>query len=106
MVERSHGDWKVLQLSGRIDNLGAVLLKEKLMPLLAVDHSLVVLDFSMVHYLSSAGLRVLLIGAQQAQVSRGKLHICNVRPAIRDFFTMSGLEKVMKIYSTFSEAVR
>lgn len=106
IVERSHGDWKVLQLSGRIDNPGAVIFKGRLLPLISVDHSRVLLDFSTVHYLSSAGLRVLLIGAQQAQASKGKLRICHVSPPINDFFKMSGLDKVLKIYSSLSEAVR
>ena len=106
IVERSHGDWKVLQLSGRIDNNGAIIFKDRLLPLTAMNHGQVLLDFSTVHYLSSAGLRVLLIGAQQSQAAHGKLRVCHVSPPMHDFFKMSGLDKVLKIYSTLAEAVR
>jgi len=105
IAERKQGDWTVLHLSGRIDNPGSITLKDRLVPLASVHHCHVILDFSGVLYLSSTGLRVLLIAAQQAQAARGMLRICGVSPAIRDFFKMSGLDKVLKIYASPFEAM-
>lgn len=50
----------ILRLDGRIDAASAPILERKLNSLVEEDHLYLLLDFSRVDYLSSAGMRVLL----------------------------------------------
>ena len=55
---------------------------------------LLVLDFAKLEYLSSAGLRVLLI-AQKIMDSQGKMIVKNVNSTIMDIFEMTGFSNIL-----------
>ena len=55
---------------------------------------LLVLDFGKLEYLSSAGLRVLLI-AQKIMDSQGKMIVKNVNSTIMDIFEMTGFSNIL-----------
>ena len=56
---------------------------------------LLVLDFGKLDYLSSAGLRVILI-AQKIMDNQGKMIIKNVNNTIMDIFKMTGFTNILK----------
>lgn len=58
------------------------------------DIKLLVLDFGKLEYLSSAGLRVLLI-AQKIMDSQGKMIVKNVNSTIMDIFEMTGFSNIL-----------
>ena len=55
---------------------------------------LLVLDFGKLEYLSSAGLRVLLI-AQKIMDNQGKMIVKNVNSTIMDIFEMTGFSNIL-----------
>ncbi len=55
------------------------------------------IDLSDVTYLSSAGLRVLLIAAKTAKARGGQIALASVKPTVKDIITMSGFDKLMAI---------
>ena len=55
-----------------------------------------VLDFAKLDYLSSAGLRVLLIAAKIMD-SQGKMIVKNVNQTIMDIFKMTGFTNILTI---------
>lgn len=55
-----------------------------------------VLDFSNLDYLSSAGLRVLL-GAQKTMTKQGKMVIKNVNDTIMEVFEITGFADILTI---------
>ena len=57
----------------------------------------VVLDFSELAYLSSAGLRVLVLGEQKAEATGKTMTITNVSPDVMEVFDITGLTDVLKI---------
>lgn len=84
------------QLTGRLDTLTAPGLQEKLIPALET-HPIVRLDFTNLTYLSSAGLRVLLIGEKTAKARGNRLELLNVSDAVLDVLRMTGFDQILLI---------
>jgi anti-sigma B factor antagonist len=50
-----------------------------------------------VAYVSSAGLRVVLMAAKLAKANGGAVSLFGLQPMVREVFTMSGFDKVVTI---------
>lgn len=87
-LERSAGAVVVAPL-GRIDSGSSEELEERLQDLLAGGDKRFVLDFAAVDYISSAGLRVLLLLAGKLR-SGGALVLCGLGESVREVFDLAG----------------
>jgi anti-anti-sigma factor len=76
--------------AGRIDTTSAPALEEHLNALLAGGARRVVVDFSRVDYISSAGLRVMLLVARRMKDSNGRLALCAFPEPVRQVFQLAG----------------
>ena len=81
-------------LEGRLDTVTAPSLEKELASLEGVTE--LVLDFSALDYISSAGLRVLL-SAQKAMSKQGKMTICHVNDTIMEIFEVTGFSDILTI---------
>jgi len=95
----------LVEASGRIDSmtaneLGGALAHE-------VDNGQVhlVLDLSLVDYMSSAGLREIVNALKKVKRAQGDLRIAQPSDRVREVLEMAGLDTIFKIYSTQAEAV-
>lgn len=85
----------ILTLNGRMDTTTAPQLEVELKESLAgVEH--LVLDFSDLEYLSSAGLRVLL-AAQKKMNKQGDMVVRNVNETIAEVFDVTGFCDILTI---------
>lgn len=84
-----------LALSGRLDTNTAPELEAELGAKIK-DISELVLDFSNLEYISSAGLRVLL-SAQKELNTHGKMVVKNVCEDIMDVFDITGFAEILTI---------
>ena len=57
----------------------------------------VVLEMSECPYMSSAGLRALLLGTKTASSKGGALKLVNVQPTVMDVFSVSGFSTILNI---------
>ena len=86
----------VLAVEGRVDTITSQDLEKEINDEFGNFNSLI-LDFSALEYISSAGLRV-LIGTQKKLKSEDiPMVIKNVNDAIKEIFRMSGFDKILKI---------
>ena len=76
----------VLELDGRLDGTAAEPLHQTLIELIAEAPPRLVLDLGGMSYVSSAGLRILLLAAKQARGSNIKLVLCALRPNVEEVF--------------------
>ena len=83
-----------LALSGRLDTTASPALQDALMPKLGHKKH-VVLDFAKLDYISSAGLRVLLLGEKTAKAQEGKQTLTNVSPDVMGVFEMTGFSTIL-----------
>lgn len=91
-----NGDSVKIELTGRLDTVTAPELQEVLIPLFDKAKT-VDLDFTDLVYLSSAGLRVLLMGEKTAKAKSATMTINNVSGEIMEVFKMTGFDNVLKI---------
>lgn len=84
-----------LALAGRLDTVTAPQLEAEVTGSLTGVTELV-LDFSRLEYLSSAGLRVIL-GAQKIMNRQGKMVICHVNATILEVFEATGFCDILTI---------
>jgi anti-anti-sigma factor len=101
-------DVVVLSLKGRVDHASAEGLRADLAPHLArcaagQDH--LVLDFAAVDYISSAGLRVLMLAAKQAKAQNGFLAVAAVQPLVQEILEISKFTLVLRTLPSVREAV-
>ena len=54
-------------------------------------------DFSALTYVSSAGLRVILMAAKRVKQSQGKLVLFGLSPQVREVFEISGFLKILDV---------
>lgn len=84
----------IFYLSGKLDTTTATKLQEVL--LIQFEKSnLIKLDFSKIIYISSAGLRVLLMGEKAANERGSKQILINVCPDVMEVFEMTGFSNVL-----------
>jgi anti-anti-sigma factor len=94
----------VLEARGRIDANVAPELEAHLEALLAAGHNRLIVDFRRVSYISSSGLKILLIALRAARQNAGDLKLCALNDRVHEVFAISGFYKIFGIYRTESEA--
>ena len=85
----------LISISGEINSLSAPELEEVIKNDLNGVKSLV-FDFKEVEYLSSAGLRVLLV-AQKVMTKQGKMSLRHVNKSVREVFEITGFSNILEI---------
>ena len=91
----ANGNELNLCLKGSLDTETSPLLEETIASSLNGVQSLI-FDFKDLDYVSSAGLRVLLV-AQKIMGKQGKMVIKNVNEEIMDIFDMTGFSSILDI---------
>lgn len=97
---------RLLALRGRIDSASAAVFEQAVLDLFAVPGRRAVLDFSAVDYISSAGLRVVLMAAKRARQGQGRLLLCGLLPHVREVFEISGFLKIIDAVDERAAALR
>ena len=108
ITTRRYADTLVAAPSGRIDHSSAPQFETELAPLLAQAQAAgggLVLDFSEVEYISSAGLRVLMVAAQQVKASQGKLVVAELYSVVAEIFAISRFNRVLTVSATVENAL-
>ncbi|MBU1932101.1 anti-sigma factor antagonist [Patescibacteria group bacterium] len=95
----------VIILSGRIDASTAPQLEETLIDLMNKGKIQILINFKETDYISSGGLRVLLIVAKELKVRDGNLRLCHLNPNIYKIFKLAGFTVIFDIYETEEEAL-
>jgi anti-anti-sigma factor len=97
VVSKKWNVFDVLEIRGRIDGMTSAGLKHSIDLAAADSHRDLVLDFTHVSYMSSAGLRVILQSHKTLQQIGGKLTLVAVPSAIMDVFNISGMAGFLHI---------
>lgn len=86
----------VFTLSGRLDTNTSSQLQEVLIPEFEASKQ-VELNFAELVYVSSAGLRVLLMGQKTAKTKSASMTLSNVSPDIMEVFEMTGFSGILNV---------
>lgn len=95
----------IIQIPVKMDNLTSGAIEANIGAALDATPSALVLDFSEVKFVSSIGLRVLLMAAKRCRKQNANLALHSVSPQILDLFGLSGLQSFFPIYPTREAAL-
>lgn len=102
------GKVQVVAVSGRVDHASAGPLELALAPFLAQctpDAPPLLLDFSQVDYISSVGLRVLMLVAQQAKAQKGVVAVAALTEVVKVVFEVSRFNMVLRVFASVEQGV-
>ena len=102
---RTDGDYSIAKISGEIDSKTAPQAQEELLPV-TEKHSRIVLDMTDVTFLSSAGLRTLLLLYRQVTADKGKIVLVGLTEEIQDTMAMTGFLKFFVIAQSLEEGLK
>lgn len=109
VTTKHYADVLMVAVEGRVDYVNADEFRAALMPHLKncrAGGDKAVLDMSRLEYISSAGLRVLMIAAKEAHAAQGKLVAAALQPAVREIFEISRFTLVVETHESLSGALR
>ncbi|MEI6066579.1 MAG: STAS domain-containing protein [Methylococcaceae bacterium] len=95
----------VVTVSGRLDAVTAPAYEKKIQELIDSGHIYMVVDFEQLDYISSAGLRGLLVMAKLLNAKGGRACLANVKGNVQSVFNMCGFNTVFKMENTVVEAL-
>jgi anti-anti-sigma factor len=103
-----YGNARVVTVTGRIDHDNSEDFKLALQPHLEnckAGGEVVVLDFSGVNYISSAGFRVLLLAHRQAATEKSAFAVAARQPLVAEIFAISKFDKIVACHASVREAI-
>ncbi len=99
-----NGDITIFTPSGRIDTMSARDFEKEVNGLIGKGCKKLIIVFADIDYISSAGLRVLLLAGKRLKVSRGNIALSDMADRIFEVFKISGFDKILTIFNTIEEA--
>ncbi|MCR2802436.1 STAS domain-containing protein [Paenibacillus soyae] len=95
----------IIPLEGRLDGGNATVAETAFLQLLSEGKQRFLFDFGNLQYISSAGLRVILVAAKKLRASKGRMVCASLTEQVYDVFEMSGFTTILDIVSTKEEAL-
>jgi anti-sigma B factor antagonist len=105
IIETKNADTVVLQIEGRLDTNTASSFEEKLMDLISENKNRIIVDFSDLDFISSSGLRVLLMAGKKVKTTNGKLGLCSLKDHIKEVFDVAGFTMLFSMFPNQEEAL-
>ena len=93
------------RVKGRIGSNNAVDFADSMMAAINDDDRAVVADLEELAYISSAGLRSILMIAKNLSSRKTPFVICNLAGPILEVFELSGFDKLIPVLSSHAEAL-
>ena len=99
------GDALILKPSGRVDGQNALEFQASIDKAIEGASDGVILDLSQLTYISSAGLRVILLLAKTLRNQDVKFAMCSISSSVQDVFEISGFGKIIPTHANHTEAL-
>ncbi len=106
ILEKQIGNVSVICLSGRLDAYASSEVEKKLNSLIDSFHSRLVVSFDKLEYISSSGLRVLLVTLKKLKKQQGDIRLACLRSSIKEVFDMAGFTPLFTTFEMEEAAVK
>jgi len=98
------GDVAVLHIVGRIDGTTTNRLDQAIATVMDGGNRRIIFDLTEVDYVSSAGLRTILMAAKRANAGGGCIALFGLQPAVEEIMTTSGFTSIVELCASESDA--
>ena len=93
----------IIKIEGNLDGTTSKDAQDQIMPLLESD-CIIVFDMEKCQFISSAGLRVLLMAAKELSKIGGKAGLACLSDEIAEVLKMTGFDNIFQSYDSVEEA--
>ena len=97
IATRTHNDVTLVTVVGSLDSNSSPKAQQTLDGILSDGARKLVVDLTALDYISSAGLRVLLVVAKRVQQASGKVVLFGLVPNVREIFAVSGFDRIFTV---------
>lgn len=94
-----------VQAEGRLDAATVSIFEQAMRQLLDGQHYRLIIDLGSVNYISSSGLRAIIIARRQARAQGGDVLLCCMSPRVRQVFDMMGFSSVFGVFDDVGQAI-
>lgn len=94
LASKHDGKSLIVALSGRLDVVNAPRFESSMLEEVQRGETSFILDLAGLDYISSAGLRALLVLAKRVQAQQGQLLLCGLCGGVREVFDVSGFSGI------------
>lgn len=98
--EEAKGDLLIIRITGRLDAISSPIAEKKIFDFINNGQHKLLIDFTGIDYLSSAGMRMLLSVSKKLKSLSGKLVLFSITTNVMDILRMSGFDHVLEIVKT------
>ncbi len=96
----------IVSVTGRMDTVSAPEFQKQMEDLLEQGETGIVMDFGKLEYVSSAGLRSILVAAKKAKSLGGQVSRCALQDMVRKVFDISGFTGMLPVFDSVEEALK
>ena len=95
----------IIALEGQVNSSNAATVETEVLAVVNQGAKNVLLNMTELSYISSAGLRVVLVLAKRLKQERGRLVLCAMQPHVHEVFDISGFLAILDVQATRQEAL-
>jgi anti-sigma B factor antagonist/stage II sporulation protein AA (anti-sigma F factor antagonist) len=95
----------ILMPNGRLDTSAAPAFERDMVTATQSDSVSLLIDLRELVYVSSAGLRVILMAAKRVRAKGGRIALCGLQPQVAEVFEISGFGAIVPIHADRESAL-
>jgi len=95
----------IVTVRGRLDTMSAPLFEQRLADIIAQGATYVVVQCSGLVYISSAGLRSVLVSGKKLQAQQGRLVFVALQDTVKEVFEISGFSSLFQTFASEEAAL-
>jgi anti-anti-sigma factor len=100
------GNGTVVQLQGKVDATSAPSVEQALVGVIDQGEKRLVLDCAGLDFISSAGLRSLLLAVKKMKAAGGAISLAALQPNVKEVFDISGFSALFTIHGSRADALK
>ncbi len=105
LATRNFKDIKIVDFKGELDSNTSPDAEKYLKEIIANGGKYILAHFGKLDYISSAGLRILLVTAKELNTIGGELRICELNETVEEIFSISGFVGIFNVFGSEQEAI-
>jgi anti-sigma B factor antagonist len=102
---RESAEIRIIHFNGRLDSGTSPEAETLINKLLDAGHNRIIINLSETEWVSSSGLRVLLVTAKKMSAMKGKVIICQLNEVVKEILDISGFSTILDITASEGEAL-
>jgi anti-anti-sigma factor len=100
------GHSTVVQLQGKVDATSAPSVEQALLGVIDSGEKKLVIDCASLDFISSAGLRSLLLAVKKMKAAGGLICLAALQPHVKEVFDISGFSSLFVIHGSKADAIK